>query len=346
MNTEQTYETSEDGYTTVCIVAPADGVLNISGYDVNANYIKLSLIDSNNNVISSSYAYYSAERVSLTSYGVKKGSRYYLKMNYSSWGSGATTKLKYIVGFTQTSYWEKENNDSSASATNISPSKKYTGNIVNYSNDVDYYKIKLTSNAKVSFTFGSEVVDGNSHPWIVNLINSKGESVRIYSGSTTMTYTNYLKKGTYYLKVSGSYGSSAVNYVLSYKKKNFTVSTPIISSAKAKGKHIKQTSWWSGKVTYDNYVLLNKIKIKMKSACEGYTVKIAKKSNMKGILLSQTMDVTKKNSITLDKHFPVYKNYYIRMKGYVTTPFGEKIYGKYSKVKKVSLSATDYKKCK
>jgi hypothetical protein len=34
------------------------------------------------------------------------------------------------------------------------------------------------------------------------------------------------------------------------------------------------------------------------------------------------------------------------MRGYITTPFGEKIYGKYSKVKKVSLSAADYKKCK
>lgn len=121
---------------------------------------------------------------------------------------------------------------------------------------------------------------------------------------------------------------------------------PNISSAKAKGQHIKQSYWWSSKVTYDNYVLLNKIKIKMKSDCQGYSVKVAKKSNMKGGLLSQNVEVSKKTSMTLDKHFPVYKNYYMRIRGYVTTPFGDKIYGKYSKVKKISLSASDYKKCK
>lgn len=339
LNVEQTYEASEDGYIIVCVVAPADGVLNISGYDANADWIKLSLIDINNNVITSGSKGWSYERVTLSSFGVRKGSKYYLKVGYDS-----TSKLKYTVGFTPASYWEKEDNDSSTNATNISTSKKYTGNMVNYE-DVDYYKVKLTSDAKVSFTFGPKVVDGNFHPWNVELINSKGESVHIYYGSTTTTYTNYLKKGTYYLKVTGSYSSIGVNYVLSYKKTNFKVSTPSISSIKAKGNHVKKYSWFSFR-GYDNYVLLNKIKIKMKGVCEGYTVKVAKKSNMKGTLLSQTMAVTKKNTITLDKHFPVYKNYYVRMRGYITTPFGEKIYGKYSKVKKVSLSAADYKKCK
>lgn len=348
LNVEQTYEAVERGEMIVSIVAPSDGVLNISGYDANADWIELSLIDINNNVITSDSEGGSNERVDLSSFGVKKGSRYYLKVEYQEY-----SKLKYMVGFTPTSYWEKEDNNSSTNATNISPSKKYMGNMIERK-DVDYYKIKLTSDAKLSFTFGPKVVDGNFHPWDVELINSKGERLCIYDmGSTTKTYTNYLKKGTYYFKVSGSYSSvpgkdptEGIDYVLSYKKTNFNVSTPSISSVKAKGKHEKTSYWWSSKVSYNNYVLLNKIKIKMKGNCEGYTVKVAKKSNMKGILLSQTMDVTKKNTITLDKHFPVYKNYYMRVRGYITTPFGEKIYGKYSKVKKCSLSSKDYKKCK
>ena len=341
LNAEQTYALPENQYQMVEIAVPSDGVLNISGYSTSNKGIELSLIDADNNTIQSSHET-GSERLYLTSYGVQKGSKYYLKVE--SWVNLDSTG-KYTVNFTPTAYWEKENNNSSASATNISPAKKYTGNLTNDS-DVDYYKVKLTSNAKVSFTFGPEAVDGNTHPWWVDLINSKGESIRIYYDSTTKTYTNYLKKGTYYLKVSGTYSASGVNYVLSYKKKNLTISTPTISSAKAKGKHVKVSSWWTSKVTYDNYVLLNKIKIKMKSDCEGYTVKIAKKSNMNGKLLAQDIDVSKKTSLTLEKHFPVYKNYYIKIRGYVTTPFGERIYGKYSKVKKISLSSADYKKCK
>lgn len=341
LNVEQTYNLPENQYVMLEIVAPADGVLNISGYSTSSEGIELSLIDADNNTIESSHET-GSERLYLIPYGVRKGSKYYLKVE--SWVNLDSTG-KYIVNFTPTAYWEKENNNSSASSTNISPSKKYTGNLTNDS-DVDYYKVKLNSNAKVSFTFGPEAVDGNTHPWQLDLINSKGKSVRIYYDSATQTYKNYLKKGTYYIKVSGSYSASGVNYVLSYKNNNLTISTPTISSAKAKGKHVKVFSWWSSKGTYDNYVLLNKIKVKMKSDCQGYTVKVAKKSNMKGSLLSRDIDVSKKTSLTLDDHFSVYKNYYMKMRGYVTTPFGERIYGKYSKVKKISLSSADYKKCK
>ena len=344
LNIEQSYNLPQGHYVIYDIVVPADGVLNIWGYNASGDGIELSLIDENNNVILSGYKG-NSNIVYLNSYGVRKGSKYYLKIK--SWPySWSDYTMKFKVGFTSTSYWEKEYNDSSATATNISAGAKYTGNLTN-DYDVDYYKFKLTSNAKVSFTFGTKVVDGNSHPWKVELINSKGESAQIYYDSTTKTYSNYLKKGTYYFKVSGiPYSSSSVDYVLSYKKKNLTISTPTISSAKAKGKHVKVSSWWTSKVTYDNYVLLNKIKIKMKSDCEGYTVKVAKKSNMNGKLLAQDIDVSKKTSLTLENHFPVYKDYYMKIRGYVTTPFGERIYGKYSKVKKVSLSSADYKKCK
>lgn len=343
LNIEQTYELPQGHYVTFCITVPEDGVISISGYNASGDGIELSLIDESNNVIRNDHKG-GTKTAYLNSYGVRKGSRYYLKVE--SWPySWKDYTMKYTVNFTPTSYWEKEYNDSSSIATNISAGAKYRGNLTNQY-DVDYYKFKLASDAKVSITFGPEMVDGNNHPWIINLLNSKGESTQIYYDSTTKTYTNYLKKGTYYIKVSGVYSSTSDNYILSYKKKNLTVSVPNISSATAKGQHIKQRYWWSSKITYDNYVLLNKIKIKMKSDCEGYTVKVAKRSNMKGGLLSQNIDVVKKTSLTLDKHFPVYKNYYLRMRGYVTTPFGEKIYGKYSKAKKISLSASDYKKCK
>ena len=325
---------------TFRIVAPSDGVLSISGYNVNNDGgIEMSLIDVDNNVLCSA-GEYGQKMVYLRSYGVRKGGTYYLKIERYGWNNYDST-MKYTVNFTATNYWEKENNNSSVHATPILKTKKYIGNLVN-KNDVDYYKFKLTSKAKVSFTFGPEVVDGNIHPWIINLINSNGESVQIYYDSTSKTYTGYLKKGTYYLKVSGAWNSSNVNYVLSYKCKSFNISTPTISSAKAKGKHEKNYLY----LKYDNYVLLSKIKIKMKSDCQGYTVKVAKKKNMQGSLLSQDVGVIKKSVVTLDTHFPVYKKYYMKVRGYVTTPFGERMYGKYSKVKQISLSTTDYKKCK
>lgn len=341
LNSERTIELSPSECMMYKVEIPADGVLNISGSSISYGGMELSLIDQNNNVILQKEIRDSGA-VSLSPFGVRKGDKYYIRVQgWASWRGSHT--LKFKAGFRETNYWEKEYNNSSDNATNIVAGAKYTGNLYS-SSDIDYYKLKLSSNAKVSFTFGPEIVDGNEHPWNIDLINSKGESVRIYYGSTTSTYTAFLKKGTYYFKVSGYYNSTQTNYKLTCKKKTFLVTTPVITSAKAKGKHVKQDLWMFTK-TYDNYVLLNRIKIKMKSECQGYTVKVARKSNMKGSLLSQKIPVTRKNTINLEQHFPVYKDYYMKMRGYVTTPFGENIYGKYSKVKKISLSNADYRRC-
>lgn len=108
LNVEQTYDLPKGYYVTFRIVAPSDGVLSISVYNVNNDGgIEMSLIDVDNNVLCSA-GEYGQKMVYLRSYGVRKGGTYYLKIERYGWNNYDST-MKYTVDFTATNYWEKEN---------------------------------------------------------------------------------------------------------------------------------------------------------------------------------------------------------------------------------------------
>lgn len=260
---------------------------------------------------------------SLPMYGAGANQIFYLKIR--DYYCANNTSFQIMIEFHPADNWETENNDTTQQADTIVPKKAYYGTIT-YNDSYDYYKFTVKQNSKVKIQFGAAEVDGQNYNWNVEILNTKNLAAAIYSGNVTETCTCYLKKGTYYLRVKNNYHADNVKYRLSYTVSRLSIKTPKITSVS--GKIYK--GWLS------DYGYLSSIKMKNSGECTGYTVRVAKKSNMKGSLLKKDVDFgnyVSKSKISLSDHLKVSKKYYVQVRGYVKDPFGNCIYGKYSKVK-------------
>lgn len=300
--------------------------------------VSLQLFDSNNLELTYKWT---DSNVELPVYSTDGDRNFYLKLT----GGYGAYRTSYIltVNFEPTTDWETEDNNTTASADSITAGKKWYGAINDTNDPCDYMKFKLNANKKIVVTFGPKEVSGNSDRWYVDLINSGNQSERIYDGSTTQTYICYLKKGTYYLKITGGYGSENTLYALSYKESALKLTTPTISSMKLD----VYTDWIPFVDT--PCVGISNVKIKYSGDATGYMLRIAKKKSMKGKLAAGHIDFDEKNTkkqVDVPTYLPVVKTYYVQARSYVTDPFGVKIYGKYGAVKGKSLSDSVYKKLK
>lgn len=294
--------------------------------------VKVSLYDDNNNEILPALR---GTTFSMPTYSSKGNSTYYLKVedDYYAWRTSFDIKIAYKT----TKNWEAEDNNTSKTANKITAKKDWYGMINGNSNDCDYYKIKLNGKRKVSINFGPAEVDGEQHRWKVELLNSKNQSVQIYYGSTRQTYQAYLNKGTYYLKVQNDYRTENVKYKLRYTEKQLSIKKPTVTKVGGTAHSV-----FFGTNYTDIY-----LKMKNSGDCQGYYVKVAKKQNMKGNLAKETIlfgNGNSKKKVTLTTRFPVLRKYYVQVKGFVEDPFGNKIYGNYSKVKTGTMKKSVYNK--
>lgn len=314
---------------------PAAGNISIkikNADPVGEERIGAELYDSNNLALTQKHF---GSNVELPLYSTDANRTFYLKIvkDYVS----ADTKFNLTIGFQPTKDWESENNDSAETADTITAGKKLYGIIDSFYDACDYFKFKLNSNKKVRITFGPKEVTGTWSVWSVYLIDSKNQSVEIYSDSAKQSYDCYLKKGTYYLKVKHSLGVSNIPYELTFKESALKLEKPTISSIGAVGKQ----------GLFSNWIELDPIRIKNQGDATGYTVKVARKKNMTGVLGTQDIDFKNTNTkkqVTLDAQIAVLKSYYVQARSYVEDPFGVKIYGKYGSVKCKTLKGSMYAK--
>lgn len=328
VNTPYNFELKGNEARMYQFTAPAKGyfVVSLANADAtSSDTVSASLYDGANKQIS---GWYSSNRIVMPQYGTGAGSSFFLKVSNNSYSR--VIPLSLTVSFYQADNWESESNDTTSTSDSISAKKAYYGNIS--TNDTcDIYKFKLKTNSKVKINFGPASVDGQNYAWNVILLNSKNETTGIYNGNTTQAYTAYLKKGTYYIKVTNGYWSQNTTYKLSYSASTLKIKKPQVTSVSAK----KVSSYFSG-----DHAKINSVKIKNSGSCMGYTVRIAKSSNMKGNLFKQNMDFgsyASKSKVTLNQTFTYRKSFYIQVRGYVKDPFGGYIYGDYSKVKSKTL---------
>lgn len=294
--------------------------------------VGVSLFDSNNTEVLPENT---GASFSMPTYSSKGNSTYFLKVedDYYAW----RTSFDITVSYQTTNNWEAEDNNTSKTANKITAKKDWYGMINGSSKDCDYYKFKLSGKRKVYINFGPAEVDGEQHSWKVSLMNSKNESVEIFKGSTRQTYQAYLKKGTYYLKVENEYRAENVKYKLRYTEKQLNIKKPTITGVGGTAHSV-----FFGTNYTDIYV-----KLKNSGDCQGYYVKVAKKKNMNGNLAKETILFNNGNSkkkVTLTTRFPILRKYYVQAKGFVEDPFGNKIYGNYSKVKTVTMKKSIYNK--
>ncbi|MER1999546.1 MAG: hypothetical protein ABS882_07210 [Lysinibacillus sp.] len=169
--------------------------------------------------------------------GLPKGT-YYIKIN--NYTSSVDVPYKMTVGFTKSDLYEKEFNNTVATATSFKLNNSYKGSLQGY-NDTDFYKFTLNGAGNVNLSMST--LEGAS--WRVLIQNAKGVIVESFTTKHTgvtskvATVNVGLPKGTYYVNISNSTSTIYKPYTLKinfkassngYEKEpnnTFTTATPI-----------------------------------------------------------------------------------------------------------------------
>ena len=247
--------------------------------------------------------------------------------------------VDFKVVYNTSANWENEFNNSAKTAC-ILKNNQYKYGSITYKDEYDYFKFAVAKTSKVKITFGPKEITGNDNNWDVDIINTNNETVSLFNGTKTIkAKTVYLKKGTYYLRVRNYYNARYAAYKIKYQASAYTVKAPSLSKVTVK---VSNSIFSKGK----RY--LNKISLKTSGYVDGYTVQVAKKKSMAGKYISTNVFRSPYNNYVTSKTIRfsdyTYKNglkskkatYYVRVRGIVKDPFGHFIYGKYSKIKKVT----------
>lgn len=188
--------------------ATKNGYLTITP-SKEAEYSQVTLCNSKKKAVSSTvYPQYAT-------FGVKKGTTYYVKVASRYNGNG-------VYGITATNKPIKEKSGKNkAKAVTLKKNKKVKGTIVAGSNQADWYKFKLTKNIKQMKVF---INGGTNGELKAKVYNSKGKAVGYNAASIHNTGRSYylqisgkIKKGTYYIKVYRGNKKSSGYYTLSWK---------------------------------------------------------------------------------------------------------------------------------
>lgn len=251
----------------------------------------------------------------------KKGTKMYLKVeaaNYTILTKDGAIQYSFTVNTTESDNWEQESNDTLKTATTIPFGKSYNGNL--YRNgDIDFYTFKITSNGFVNINFMP--IDPNVPGDSLKM----GYDVSVYQSTKQLCKVNfcnignhkiYLKKGTYYIKVE----KNAYDYAPTLFK-TYTMKTSFKTFAKPAKTVIKSAKASGGRIN----IKLNKV-----TNATGYQVQYSTKKAMKG--KKSSFLTTTKGEIS---NLVAKKTYYIRVRAYTETVDGKKVYGTWSKIKKV-----------
>ncbi len=184
----------------------------------SSTYWKILLYDSNMEYMSEwSYDGDTLDEKRTPNLGVASGT-YYVKVTYYNY-SDVNYQLKY--NYSASEAWEREFNDSYDKANDLSVGSYKNGNLMSY-DDVDFYKINISQNAYISFSFKHDFINSSSIYWKMILYNSNMEDMTEwnYQGDKTNDDSQAnvgLARGTYYIKVV-HYNYSPLNYQIAAKQ--------------------------------------------------------------------------------------------------------------------------------
>lgn len=148
------------------------------------------------------------ETVTSAQIGLKAGTYYFIVKT----GAEVSDNYQFKINYTQSAYWEQEENNKNSVATAISIGQTYYGSIYK-SSDVDYYELKTTKDGALSLNFDHANVSGreNTPVWKVTFYKDSSTStkpIEIFSqtinGGTTSTVTPQVgvPAGKYYVAVA------------------------------------------------------------------------------------------------------------------------------------------------
>lgn len=238
---ETVYDTSsfaEDHYFKFTI--PADGYVNIRAnhnYDSTSQTISLISYNGNTSKLFLEFVIGVSEEWDETFHcGLKKGT-YFVVVE----GGYSDSPYNFIVNYTKSDSWEKENSNDTIKTDNTINLNSYVyGSITPYSDDEDYFRFTTNKDGYIQLTFNHEY-GSNSHTAVFLSYDGNEEThiYRCYISSSSETQSSdkfYLDSGTYYIMVEGG--------VSEYNFKIITVSKPTTTKTT-----VKQTTTTTQKST-------------------------------------------------------------------------------------------------
>lgn len=301
-------------YDYYWFTVPSNGVIQLTfnhEYISNPNeFWAINLFDEDRDV----NKYYGVKgNVTSTTFakiGVHAGT-YYVRVSDSSLWSSTTYNFK--AGFTASSVWETENNNSTYKADTISLGKRFYGNIYD-KYESDYYWFHLSKRTKIKINFKHSIIKNPENYWNIMVRDTNWNVDKYYSikGNKASTTYNvgYLPAGDYFVRVQNSSLWSQTTYSFMVYKNNNPNSTKITSISGGKQKI--------------------SLKWKKSSDATGYEIyRSTKKSGTyKKIKIIKSRNTLKYTNSKLKKG----KRYYYKIRAYKTVN-GKKYYSGYSAVK-------------
>ena len=143
----------------------------------------------------------------LPEFGVVPGT-YYMKIYPYDEDNYSVSTYRFSVMFKESSFYEKETNNTVKNATAITMMNEYYGTI-NFSDDVDWYRVVVDNNMTFSMLFDHNILDSDADYWYIEFYNSDGttyvnnNAVKYYvKGNAKRTLPDItVSAGTYYIKV-------------------------------------------------------------------------------------------------------------------------------------------------
>jgi len=144
---------------------------------------------------------------------------YYIRVN--SYTNAAKVPYSFNLQYDETSFFEKELNDSAQDANAIQLNYKYQG-VLSSSNDVDYFSIKVDKNSNLLLSLPNTT----DSSWYARIYDNTGKEITQFNtqyGSYVSDITTEqlgLTAGVYYIKISSYTNADKVPYsfVLSSRK--------------------------------------------------------------------------------------------------------------------------------
>ena len=315
------YTVDRTGYFTIDF-AKVDPTANakwgwsIDMYDVNGNCIYTY------NDITTSYT--------TQKFNFSNGTKIYLKISAKNTAPYVPRDVPYMltVNAVSKNNWEIETQKSADASWNsrISraaklTSKKIYGSLWK-SSDNDIYKLSVPKTGKVTLRFYPNNVDTNvGWGYDVEIYNKNGTRHKVYSKiKSNYKNTFYAKKGTYYIVVKANYPSYAAYAPSAMDAYAITATTKASTVPSMKSK----------KVTYSTKNAT--IKWKKVKQIDGYEIQLCKNKKFKKS--NTSVYTTSSKALTLGWNISK-GTYYVRVRAYRESVTGDKIYGKFTKVKKI-----------
>lgn len=193
------FRVTKDGYVVLNFKNPqqdtSDSYWNMELYDAQYNSMVYTEIKGNTSSTAS------------TAIGIAAGT-YYVKISSASWRDACSEDTYSLcVEYTESDYWEKEQNESYSTATEMVTGKVYNGTTSKgYDYEKDYYVFTTSNNGSINVTFTNPLQNDSSEYWKVELYNSSYEKLCGWDITGNVKTTQLpiigVGKGTYYILIT------------------------------------------------------------------------------------------------------------------------------------------------